>query len=184
MNHNIWFYTTAIAHLSSTCSIKHFCKRIGHMFNIPTTIMLVVNSLNASATWNIIFICGKLKITIIWSIYSHLHKSLTKSTGTHNNSTIQILQSTTCNLASTCRISIYQHHNRHDSVERFNSCLVFMIHTFELSTVRNNSNTLTHEHIYYINSLLLQTTSIVSKVENKILHTLLLQLNKSITNIL
>ena len=122
---NIRTNTSTVTNFTSGSCMEYSCQTIRDTCYRTVCILLcIIDSLNATATWNIIFRCSNLQCTIIRQWASSLHQTLSISTRTNNHRTIHILHRTAQNFRSRSRITIYKHSQRH-------FCIYWFILSFE-----------------------------------------------------
>ena len=138
-------------------------------------IPLLVRLLNAAAGWSVIMCDGETDHRTVGHVERTLHETLAKRASAHHLATVVVLQRSRDNLGSRCRKLIYKHH--HLSVEQLARPVRLVIHARRAQSAGiNDEVVLRQELIGNLHCRLQIASAILLKVEQKVLHALLLQL--------
>ena len=134
------------------------------MLTIAATTLLVVDSLNAATTGDIVFRGGHLHVRIVGQVDGNLHKAFPVRAQTYYYTSIHILNGTAGDFAGRGCLTIHEHYQWHHRIEWFHTGLVLLRGLFDFSSVLNNSNTLRQPEVQDIHSLLLRSAAIATQI--------------------
>ena len=115
--------------------VEHLTERVGHMLCAATTVMSVVDSLNTATAWNVIFVRGELHLAVVGQVNRGLYEAFPIGTCAHNDSAVEVLKRTGCNLTGACSVVVDQHNDRNDGVDRFGCRLIVAVKTLHFAMV-------------------------------------------------
>ena len=126
---------------------------------------------------------GKTDHGAVREVNGTLHKTLTKGTPPHDNTTVLILYGTRDDFCGRGGIAVYQHNDL--SIHESATAVGGVVHTRCPAAVSiDNEVTPLQELVGNVYSSLQITTSVLLKVEDQVLHTLLLQTGETLQEFL
>ena len=145
--------------------------------------MAVVDSLDTSSARSIILGCRHLKLPVIRKRTHTLDKSLSVGPAAQNGCTVQVLECTGNNLGRRSSAGVHKDNYRNLSINRLCDSTILTLRIVRISFRRHYERALRHKQGDDIDSLAHKTATISAKVQDKLLHALLLQFEIGIAHI-
>ena len=144
----------------------------------------VVDGLDASSARRVILGRGDLELAIVRKRSHALHQTLAISPGSENRGPVEVLEGSGDNFRRGCRARIHQDDNWNLRIHRLPHCPEYLLRMVLIALGGNHDRALGHEERDNVDSLLEKAAAIAAKVKDEFLHSLSLQFQVCIADIL